>query len=1088
MHHVLQRLFLCLVLVGPVACNDSATTGPATANIALDVVGTGLDGDAFVCGPQECMIETICYAHMDRSEGNDCLACDITQQRSEWSMLTAVACDDNSLCTQQDTCDQGQCLGAQKDCNDSQACTVDTCIAETGECSYEDSDGLCDDGNACTLEDTCSERECVSGALDDCDDGEPCTVDACSPGTGCAHQGLDVGSCDDGDSCTLDESCIVGVCTPEDALNCNDDDICTADACDPLVGCVHTPYSDVCDDGDSCTTDVCNSDTGCSHDVYEGPCDDNDACSENDLCTAGLCAGQPVVIDDGDPCTDDTCDVKDGISHVFNVAPCEDGDACTAGDTCLDGQCMTGPASTDCDDASICTTDSCEPDTGCVYVNALDCDDGNACTQDLCDAVSGCASAVIENDNCRPQIVVSTPARGATLLGSPDKQFVTVAGSVSSNAGDITELLLNGIPIGVGEEGLFSATIPAFVGGNTIVLETMDTMGTSRKAVQSFHWSPQYFKATEDDPDGAIADPGAAIFLAPAINDKLEDIFEVVLADFDIAQFIPSPVTPEPVSGDAGLGTVSYMIYLGNCPEENCCVGDKCYDFFEYDVPTVEITLVDGGLAVEAVISNISSGIWGTRTDCSWLGCLAPSPLVGTMSLENITIQATLKLSANEDHELVVEAVDTSATFGGVTVNIDHWTAFLIEGIINDQIGGLLSDVEKEFSEQLDDILVPLISDALSALAFEADFPLPPLFPGGTGATLNLTTDFADVESGPDGMLFILRAASSLIEAPEGEGDLTPWNTDEHLGAVGRATCATEEPIVIPTSKTSPLELVLADDTMNLLLHAAWEGGFLEFDIPAEQLGDVDLAQYGVEDLTVKLSGMLPPVLSDCSLDELRLHIGDLRIDAQMTALGSPVDVVMYLSLTAGFAFNVSDAGLSFGLTDLEAFDFEVTVQQPDLIAFEPIVEELIANTLMPQLLGNLTTGACLPTEAGCEPACSDGAACTLESLCECDTGTLLDGEACVQDDTVCDLECKGAGVCVTEGESETCICGIGLAGTSCHDCAPGFSSVGGLAAFPLPVLDLSGDDALQGVPPIEIIPFESDHIDGFTIISGDLL
>jgi hypothetical protein len=43
---------------------------------------------------------------------------------------------------------------------------------------------------------------------------------------------------------------------------------------------------------------------------------------------------------------------------------------------------------TDCDDASPCTTDSCDPVTH-MCVNTLDCDDGNPCTDDACDA-PGC--------------------------------------------------------------------------------------------------------------------------------------------------------------------------------------------------------------------------------------------------------------------------------------------------------------------------------------------------------------------------------------------------------------------------------------------------------------------------------------------------------------------------------------------------------------------------------------------------------------------------------------------------------------------------------------------------------------------------
>src|SRR5262245_25271285 len=43
----------------------------------------------------------------------------------------------------------------------------------------------------------------------------------------------------------------------------------------------------------------------------------------------------------------------------------------------------------DCDDMNACTTDTCDPATGCVYT-PVDCNDHNACTADTCDPAIGC--------------------------------------------------------------------------------------------------------------------------------------------------------------------------------------------------------------------------------------------------------------------------------------------------------------------------------------------------------------------------------------------------------------------------------------------------------------------------------------------------------------------------------------------------------------------------------------------------------------------------------------------------------------------------------------------------------------------------
>ncbi len=46
----------------------------------------------------------------------------------------------------------------------------------------------CDDGNACTVDDACSNRACTGAALN-CDDGNTCTTDSCDPEAGCRHDG-----------------------------------------------------------------------------------------------------------------------------------------------------------------------------------------------------------------------------------------------------------------------------------------------------------------------------------------------------------------------------------------------------------------------------------------------------------------------------------------------------------------------------------------------------------------------------------------------------------------------------------------------------------------------------------------------------------------------------------------------------------------------------------------------------------------------------------------------------------------------------------------------------------------------------------
>jgi hypothetical protein len=99
--------------------------------------------------------------------------------------------------------------------------------------------GICDSG-VCVPSDLCE------GV--DCDDQNECTVDACNPSDGSCTNTADPGASCDGGAGTCDAA---GVCQPNDlcsGVDCDDQNECTIDVCDPADGsCSNTP-----DDGASC--------------------------------------------------------------------------------------------------------------------------------------------------------------------------------------------------------------------------------------------------------------------------------------------------------------------------------------------------------------------------------------------------------------------------------------------------------------------------------------------------------------------------------------------------------------------------------------------------------------------------------------------------------------------------------------------------------------------------------------------------------------------------------------------------------------------------------------------------------------------
>jgi hypothetical protein len=337
-----------------------------------------------------------------------------------------VPCDDGNACTINDQCSQGECVpGPALNCDDGNPCTVDSCNPATG-CAHGNSNDACDDGNACTTGDHCEAGKCGYAGLTSCDDANVCTTDSCDPKQGCLHL-LNTAPCDDKDVCTTGDHCHLGECISSGTLSCNDGNDCTDDSCSPLTGCLFVHNDLPCDDGDVCTTDdhcsggscqggpppdcadenpctddFCTPGAGCGHTFNTLPCSDGNACTLGEACANGVCTGGVAPdCDDDNLCTDDSCDPGQGCVNAPNLLPCSDGSVCTVNDQCADGSCQPG-APLDCDDGVPCTVDACNPAEGCVHgASNQACDDGNECTLDICHAVNGCSNPpVADNTPC----------------------------------------------------------------------------------------------------------------------------------------------------------------------------------------------------------------------------------------------------------------------------------------------------------------------------------------------------------------------------------------------------------------------------------------------------------------------------------------------------------------------------------------------------------------------------------------------------------------------------------------------------------------------------------------------------------------
>jgi len=259
-------------------------------------------------------------------------------------------CDDGEFCTTGETCDGGDCGdGNARDCSvGADDCSAGTC-SESDGCMFEPQpdDTPCDDGLVCTTGDACLDGQCT-GAEVQCE-GSACSGAFCDETYGGCYQAGDLPNgteCDDDNVCTVASSCSYGTCSPgSDVVLCPVSYCAPVGDCNPATGCSVNVTQASYRYGYSCS----ESDNPCIDTSYQGyagaPYGDYYAeCDGNGNCVGG------VPLPSGDPCTigcrTGTCDGS-GTCNLTADAP--DATSCTGtypGSTspttgsCTAGQCI----------------------------------------------------------------------------------------------------------------------------------------------------------------------------------------------------------------------------------------------------------------------------------------------------------------------------------------------------------------------------------------------------------------------------------------------------------------------------------------------------------------------------------------------------------------------------------------------------------------------------------------------------------------------------------------------------------------------------------------------------------------------------
>ena len=296
-------------------CTDDACD-PALGCLHLPTDATCSDG--LVCTVGDTCTQGVCLPGSVTSCDDDDVCtddyCDATTGCHH--TFNTAPCTDGDACTLGDTCGGGVCApgSATPDCDDGNACTADACDPASGCTNGHLTGTPCDDGTVCISGEICGDGVCLAGTVTvDCADDLPCYAHTCDAVEGCQYTLLPPAGCDDGQACTIFDTCVGGICTPGFTMQCDDGKVCTNDVCQGLLGCAHpaatngTACNDgvfcttedactdgvcagvegkKCDDGFACTYDTCDPFNGCSHLIAA----DGTACENGGKCVLGQCS------------------------------------------------------------------------------------------------------------------------------------------------------------------------------------------------------------------------------------------------------------------------------------------------------------------------------------------------------------------------------------------------------------------------------------------------------------------------------------------------------------------------------------------------------------------------------------------------------------------------------------------------------------------------------------------------------------------------------------------------------------------------------------------------------------------------------
>lgn len=575
----------------------------------------------------------------------------------------------------------------------------------------------------------------------------------------------------------------------------------------------------------------------------------------------------------------------------------------------------------------------------------------------------------IKVDSNGPLVYIASPKRGATL-NAPSKgqsgSTVEVTGTIADELSAVKVFTINKTMVSFKKDGSYAFPIASLQGMNPIVWEAEDEWGNKSSGVQTFYFSPKWYPGDTAKPAETMVKSGIGFWMSQSTLDNgpphqhlkpddLASVMEIVLGTLDLKSLVGAQGFP--------INQNLLLMTIKDLSIESIKFGDKTIN---EGYPELNMTVIKGGIHIAGKIHKLDVVL---RMNVESFGTKGYQDFVVTSDWINLetdlmmSLDPVTKKTKTDLKNTKIKMQTFKILLGGNSLPspLDGWVKdganFLIK-IIDSFIGttftGLLEGI---LQDQIEKQLGGALGSAFEALAINTELPMKPFI--GTGPEVKLK----------------LNSGLGLLEFKAGEGILVGLDaamTAEHkvphtvLGSIGRGGCLAPgaKEVFNPALKYA-LEVGLADDFVNALLHSLWNGGLLQLKIGADALGSVDLSQYGVSDLSIETDFLLQPMVTGCLSKDgtLKLQIGDLGLHAKLNFSGTPVDVYMYAALQATAELKAVDnpttkqKEIGFALKGVDMLELEVTQINAEAKGLKDLFATLIKTLMVPKLLESLGSG-----------------------------------------------------------------------------------------------------------------------------------